>query len=86
MLIPLNNCVIVKAPERTKQTKGGVFVPDSVDEDRPEKGEVVAASETVSQVKVGDTVVFKKFAPDEFKDGEETYLILNVEDVLAKIA
>jgi len=91
---PLGDRLLVKALKADEQTKSGIIIPDTVEKERPERGEVIAAgpgrldekgNRQSMDVKVGDKVVFKKYSPDEIKvDGEEL-LILNASDVLAVI-
>lgn len=92
-LKPLSDYVVVKALSE-EVTKGGIVIPDTVDKEKPERGEVLAVGEgrlldngsraNVS-VKAGDKVMFKKYSPDEVKiDGEE-YLIIRESDIIAII-
>ena len=93
-LKPLHDHLVVKAISDEQATKAGIILPDTVDKERPEKGEVIAAgagkisdsgNRIEMTVKVGDKIIFKKYAPDEIKlDGEE-YLIISESDVLAII-
>lgn len=89
---PLHANVIVKPKTKEEVTKSGIVLPDTIDKERPEQGEVVAIGEgkllddgkrAPMSVKVGDTVMFKKYSPDEIKiDGKE-YLVLSENDILA---
>lgn len=91
---PLNDRVILKPIRNEEATKSGIILPDTVDKERPEKGEVAAAGpgkllndgrRAEMSVKPGDKVMFKKYSPDEIKiDGEE-YLVISEEDILAII-
>lgn len=93
-LRPLADRVIVKPIDEKEASASGIILPDTVDKERPEKGEVVAVGpgrrddkgELVPMsVKVGDKVVFKKYSPDEFElDGEEV-LVLSESDLMAVI-
>jgi len=93
-LKPLFNNVIVKPLKKEEMTKSGIVLPDTVDKEKPERGEVIAAGEgrlldngqlAPMKVKIGDKVVFKKYSPDEIKvDGEE-YLVLSETDIIAII-
>ena len=75
-------------------TKSGIVLPDTVDKEKPEKGEVIAigpgkitekGERAIMSVKVGDKVMFKKYSPDEVKvDGEE-YLVISEADIIAVI-
>ncbi|MDP3245236.1 MAG: co-chaperone GroES [bacterium] len=89
-LRPLANRVVVKPVKET--TKGGIILPETASKEKPEKGEVIATGpgrlldsgqRAPMEVKVGDTVVFKKYSPDEFKMEEQEYLILEDTDVMA---
>lgn len=91
-LRPLNDRLVVKALPKEEVTKSGIILPDTVDKERPEQGEVIAVGpgklldngqRSTVGVKVGDKVIFKKYAPDEVKiDGQE-YLVISEYDVLA---
>ncbi len=90
-LKPLGDHVIVKPITEDDVTKAGIVLPDTVDKEKPEKGEVMAIGPgklldngqlAKLTVKVGDKVMFKKYSPDEIKvDGEE-YLIISEGDIL----
>jgi len=90
-LKPLNDRVLVKRLEVEEKTAGGIYIPDSAKE-KPSKGEVVAAGpgklddngERVAMtVKVGDVVLFAKYAGSEIAiDGEEC-LVMREDDLLA---
>ena len=92
-LRPLNDHVIVKPiTEEEATSKAGIVLPDTVDKEKPEKGEVVEVGpgklldngqRSQLDIKKGDQVVFKKYSPDEINVGEEEYLVLKEEDILA---
>ena len=93
MLKPLGDRIVIKVIEDTEQTSGGIFIPDSAKE-KPQKGEVVAIGQgkmnekgerEPMDVKVGDVVLYAKYAGTDIKmDGVE-YKILSVKDALAVI-
>jgi len=88
---PLHDRVVVKRVEEETKTEGGIVIPDSAAE-KPVRGEVVAvgngkpldSGETRAlDVKVGDKVLFGKFAGQEVKvDGEEV-LVMREDDIMA---
>lgn len=91
-LKPLHDHVIVKPITEDEVTKAGIVLPDTVDKEKPEKGEVVAAGpgkimdngqRAEMSVAVGDKVMFKKYSPDEIKVEGEEYLIIAESDILA---
>ena len=91
-LRPLGDHVIVKPLGDAEVTKSGIVLPDTVNKEKPEKGEIIAigpgkllenGSRATPSVKVGDKVVFKKYSPDEVKvDGQE-YLVISEGDIMA---
>jgi len=93
MIKPLGDRIVIKVIEDTEQTSGGIFIPDSAKE-KPQKGEVVAiglgkmnekGEREPLDVKVGDTVLYAKYAGTDVKmDGTE-YKILSIKDALAII-
>ncbi|NLM43915.1 MAG: co-chaperone GroES [Clostridiales bacterium] len=89
---PLGDRVVVKVLEQEETTKSGIVLPGTAKE-KPMQGEVLAvgSGELVDgkkiplELKVGDKVIYSKYAGTEVKiDGEE-YLILRQNDVLAII-
>ena len=93
-LKPLNDHVVVKPTKEDEVTKAGIVLPDTIDKERPEKGEVIAIGEgklldngqrAPMSVKIGDKIMFKKYSPDEIKIDNEEYLILSQSDILAII-
>jgi chaperonin GroES len=90
---PLRDRILVKRVEEEEQKVGGIIIPDTAKE-KPQQGTVKAVGKgrvsdkgetTPLDVKVGDTVLFGKYAGTEIKlDGEE-FLIMREEDVLGVI-
>lgn len=95
-IVPLGDRILVKplSSEDIKKTKSGIIIPETVSKERPEQGKVVAVGEgrltddgkiVKLRVKVGDTILFSKYGPDEIKVEGEEYIILREEQVLAVI-
>lgn len=91
---PIHTNVVVKPISKDEVTKSGIVIPDTVDKERPEKGEVIAVGEgklldngqrAPMSVKVGDIIMFKKYSPDELKIDDEEYLVISEGDILAII-
>jgi len=91
-LKPLSNNVIVKASNKEEMTKSGIFLPDTMNKEKPEQGEIIAVgpgktdnngNKIEMSVKVGQKVVFKKYSPDDIKIDNEEYLVINENDILA---
>lgn len=82
MLKPLGERVVVKRYEAEEKTASGIILPGQAKE-KPQMAEVVAVGAKVKDVKVGDTVLLKKYGGNEVKlDGVE-YIIVEAEDLLA---
>jgi len=93
-LRPLGDRVIVKPAAKEEMTKAGIILPDTVDKERPEQGEVIAVGPgrvldngqmSTMSLKIGDKIVFKKYGPDEVKMGDEELLVISESDVMAVI-
>lgn len=91
-LQPISNHIVLKAKAVESVTAGGIIIPDTVDKDRPEQAEVVAVGPgkmlengqlSPVGVEVGQTVLFKKYTPDEVEFDGEKYLIVRAEDIIA---
>jgi chaperonin GroES len=90
-LRPLADRVVIKPKAREEVTKSGIVLPDTVKE-KPQEGLIVALGSgkvlddgrrVAPEVKVGDTVLYSKYAGTEYKiDGEE-HLIVRESDILA---
>lgn len=93
-LRPIGDHLIVKAISKEEVSASGIIIPDTVDKERPERGEVIAVgpgktlengSRSTMDVAVGNKVVFKKYAPDEVKIDGVDYLVIRMDDVVAVI-
>ncbi|MDF1580964.1 MAG: co-chaperone GroES [Desulfuromonadales bacterium] len=90
---PLQDRIIVKRLEEETKTAGGIIIPDAAKE-KPQMGEVLAAGKgkvteagqvLALDVKVGDKVLFSKYAGTEVKlDGKE-FLIMREDDILGVV-
>ncbi|MBR8463724.1 co-chaperone GroES [Campylobacter sp. faydin G-24] len=81
---PLGKRVLVERVEETKTTASGIIIPDNAKE-KPLSGEVKAIGAEVEGIKVGDKVVFAKYAGTEINLDDKAYLVLNTDDVLGII-
>lgn len=92
MLKPLAGYVLIEpAPKETK-TASGIVLPESADE-KPQEGKVKACGDSVFEegkeikcpVKVGDTVVYKKWGGNEIKTEGKEFLLIKFEDLMATV-
>ena len=93
MLKPLGDRVVIRVLEQEEKTASGIFLPDTAKE-KPSQGEVVAVGPGKLQddgkrvaldVKVGDKIIFSKYAGTEVKFEGTKYLIVRERDILAII-
>jgi hypothetical protein len=80
---PLGERILIKQTEQEEVTKSGIVLPGTASKEKPIIGEVLAVGSKIEEVKVGDKVIFEKYSGTEVKDGEESYLILEKDNVLA---
>ncbi len=92
-LQPLGDRVVVEREEMEERTAGGIVLPDSARE-KPARGKVISVgdgrlledgSRSKLQVKVGDRVLFTSYAGDHIKVGDDEYLLMREDDILAVI-
>lgn len=90
---PLQDRILIKRLEEEEKTKGGIIIPDTAKE-KPMEGKVVAVGKGKVQengkvlpldVKVGDRVLFAKYAGADVKIEGEDHLILREEEILGII-
>lgn len=93
MLKPLGDRVVIRVLEQEEKTASGIFLPDTAKE-KPSQCEVVAVGPGKLQddgkrvaldVKVGDKIIFSKYAGTEVKFEGTKYLIVSERDILAII-
>ena len=92
-LRPLGDRVVIKPSAREEMTKSGIVLPDTAKE-KPQEGEILAAGpgkiledgkREAMDVKVGDKVLYAKYAGTEFKIEGEDLLIVKQSDILAVV-
>ena len=85
---PLSDRVLIEPVAAETKTASGIFIPDTAKE-KPQKGTVVAVGKGNKDhdmtVKVGDTVLYGKYAATELKLEGTDYLIMREDDILAII-
>lgn len=87
---PLHDRVLVRRMPEEEKTAGGIIIPDTAKE-KPQRGEIVATGKgriteegkvTPLDVKVGDKILFGKYAGTELKLNGGEYLMMKEEDIL----
>jgi len=89
---PLGDRVVIKPTAKEEVSKGGIVLPDTAKE-KPQEGKIVAVGRgkvsedgkrIAMEVKVGDKVIYSKYAGTEIKLDDEELIILRESDILAK--
>lgn len=89
-LVPLGDKVVLKQLEAEETTKSGIVLPNQAQE-KPQQAEVVAVGpggvvdgkEVEMQVKVGDKVIYSKYAGTSVKLEEEEFIVVKQNDIVA---
>lgn len=89
-LVPLGDKVVLKQLLAEETTKSGIVIPGQAKE-KPQQAEVIAVGpgglvegkEITMQVKPGDKVIYSKYAGTEVKLGEEEYIVVRQNDIVA---
>lgn len=84
---PMGNRVLVKILEGETATPSGILLPETAKE-KPQEGIIEAVGNTeemLTDLAVGDKVLFAKYTGTEIKYNDQDYLILNEDDVLARL-
>lgn len=86
MIKPLADRVLIQPKEAETKTASGLFIPDTAKE-KPQEGKVIAAGpgkkDEPMEVKVGDEVIYGKYAGTEVTVDDVKYLIVKQSDILA---
>ena len=86
MIKPLADRVLVEPKESETKTASGLYIPDTAKE-KPQEGKVIAAGpgkkDEPMEVKVGDEVIYGKYAGTEVTVEGKKYLIVKQSDILA---
>lgn len=90
---PLSDRIVVQPREVETKTAGGIVIPDTADKDKPIQGTVIAIGTgkfvegkiQPLQVKVGDKILFGKYAGTNVKLDEHEYLVMREEDVMGVV-
>ena len=84
-IIPLGDRVLLKAAAQEEKTASGLFIPTAAQE-KTNIAMVIAVGDAEEMpVKVGQKVLHDKYAGTEIKDGSDTYMLVNSQDILAVI-
>lgn len=88
---PLSDHILIEPMKEEEKTESGILLPQTVTKEVSAQGKVIAVGPgkrvkgniVPMEVKVGQTVLFNKFGPNEIKIDNQEYLIAKEEDILA---
>ena len=91
-LVPLSDRVVLKELAAEETTASGIVLPGQAKE-KPQQAEVIAVGpggvidgkEVVMNVKVGQKVIYSKYAGTQVKLGEDEYIVVKQNDILAVV-
>ncbi len=78
---PLGKRVLLERTKVEEKTVSGIILVDSAKE-KPHTAEVKAIGSEVTELKVGDTVVFEQYRGTEFKLDGVDYLVVDIENII----
>lgn len=81
---PLSDYVVAVAEPAATKTASGLYLPESAAE-KPKTATVAAVGPVAKQLKVGDKIVYKSYSTTDVKVGDQEYILVREEDVLATV-
>lgn len=93
-LTPMAGYLVIEHTEAQTRTNSGIYLPETANTEKPQKGIVLAVGEPEitdsgmkkeSPVKVGDTIIYKKWGGSEVKIEGKEYLFAKFDDILAVV-
>ena len=81
---PLANYVVSQAEAAQSKTASGLYLPDNAQE-KPKIAKVLAVGKDVKQIKIGDKILYKTYSTTDVKVGNEEYILVKEEDILATV-
>jgi chaperonin GroES len=85
---PIGENILVEVVAQEKTTESGIVLPDTVSEEKPQEGKVIAVGDSKKineNIKKDSLIIFAKYGGIEIEIEKKRYLILKAEDLLAVI-
>jgi chaperonin GroES len=80
---PTRSRVLLKVQDQETKTASGIYIPDNASKEKPQQATVVAIGDDVKDIKVGDKVLFAKYADSsDVKIDSEEYLVLKAKEII----
>jgi chaperonin GroES len=86
MIEPMGDRVLIKPNEWVRKTPGGLVLA-TLEEDKQDQGVVVSVGDGagVSTIKKGEMLIYEKYGPANVKEDKEKFVIVNLDQILAKV-
>lgn len=81
---PLADYVVAKGEEAATKTASGLYLPQNAAE-KPKIAKILAVGKDIKQVKTGERIVYKSYSTTEVKVGQDEYILVKEEDILATV-
>ncbi len=81
---PLAEYVVAVSEEPETKTASGLYLPDKAAE-KPKVAKVVSVGKDVKQIKAGDRIIYKSYSTTDVKLGNDEYILVKEEDILATV-
>jgi chaperonin GroES len=81
---PLADYVVAQQEEAQTKTASGIYLTEKAQE-KPKIAKVLAIGSNVKQIKVGDRIVYKTYGTQDVKVGQDEFILVKEEDVLATV-
>lgn len=81
---PLKDFVVAQSEEPQSKTASGLYLPDNAQE-KPKVAKVLAVGKDVKQLKAGDRIIYKTYSTTDIKVGDQDYILVKEEDILATV-
>ncbi len=81
---PLADYIVASQEEAEERTASGLYIPGGAQE-KPKVAKVLTVGKDVKQVKANDRIIYKSYSTTEVKLGNDEYILVKEEDVLATV-
>lgn len=81
---PLADYIVAQTEQAETKTASGLYIPGGAQE-KPKVAKVVAVGRAVQQIKVGDRIIYENYANTDVKVGNEDYLLVREDKILATV-
>ena len=82
---PIADYVLAQQEAAETKTASGIFLPTSSSQEKPKIAKVLAIGGDVKKVKVGTRIIFKPYSTNDVKVGNEEYILVKEEDIIATV-